>query len=30
MGGSKEELLEQHMANRAKLMAEGVVSDDMV
>ena len=25
MGGSKEELLEQHMANRAKLIAEGVV-----
>jgi micrococcal nuclease len=25
MGGSKEELLEQHMANRAKLIAEGIV-----
>ncbi len=25
MGGSKEELLEQHMANRAKLIGEGVV-----
>ena len=25
MGGSKEDLLEQHMANRAKLIAEGVV-----
>ena len=25
MGGSKEELLEQHMANRAKLISEGIV-----
>ena len=27
MGGSKEELLEQHMANRARLIAEGVVEE---
>ncbi len=27
MGGSKEELLELHMANRAKLIAEGVVEE---
>ena len=25
MGGNKGQLLEQHMANRAKLIAEGVV-----
>jgi len=30
MGGSKEELLEQHMSNRARLIADGVVPDDMV
>ena len=27
-GGSKEELIEKHLANRAKLIAEGIVEED--
>jgi hypothetical protein len=30
MGGNKDALTEQHMANRQRLLSEGVVSDDMV